>query len=473
MKVYKIFLLLTLPLLIFNACMLGPKYKKPVYDLPQNTAPDEDYYISFRPNWWKMFKDENLNKIIHEALIYNTDLIAATARLDYARANYISARAGRMPALTASVNPAKADSNTPYITGTSEAALSASFELDLFGKYRALSKSAYANWLSSKAAREQVRLTLIGQVAKAYFKMLSLDLQLKIAQYTLKSREEDYKIYKIRFENGYINKVDLKRVEAEMYSVSTQVENTTLSLLQAQTNLQVLLGKSPKEIVEGPLIESKNIDDIFVVPTVPENIPSTLLKRRPDIIKAEQALIAANAQISAARAAYFPDISLTGMGGFASEPLHHLFETNSSFWQISGQGVLNIFQGGKIIAQNKMAGARYREMLASYQNTVQLAFKDALDSLNANRLYRKIYTETKQQTEALKETYQLTKMQQDAGLINTTDLLLVEQNLLSAEMRLVQARQAELEAVVSLAVAVGGGFEEDKFLHPKKHKNRD
>lgn len=467
----KLTLLLTLSL-FFNACMLGPKYKKPAYDLPENTAKDAEYAASFSGTWWEMFKDETLNKIIEEALVYNTDLLAATARMDYARAAYISARGGRLPSVQANFSPAKADTNTPYITGVSEGTLSASFELDLFGKYRALSKSAYASWLSSKAAREQVRLTLIGQVAKAYFNVLSLELQLEISKHALSSREEDYKIYEMRFKNGYISKVDLKRVEAEMYSVSAQVENLNLSLLKAQSNLQVLLGKSPKEIVEGGLKTKKSLGEIFALPKVPENIPSSLLTRRPDIVKAEQTLIAANAEISAARAAYFPDISLTGIGGFASEPLNELFRIGSSFWQASGQAVLNVFQGGKVIAQNKMAGAKYREMLASYQNTVQLAFKDALDSLNTNKQYRKIFADIKQQTDVLKETYTLTKMQQNAGLINTTDLLLVEQNLLDAEVSLVQARQAELEAVVSLALAVGGGFEEDKFLHPKRYKKK-
>ncbi len=463
MKFTKIFLLL-ISLFSFNACMLGPKYKKPVYDLPQNTAEDKEYVYSFNSAWWEMFQDDTLNKIIEEALVYNTDLLAATARLDYARANYISARGGRLPSVQANFAPTKIDTNTPYVNGASEGILSAAFEIDLFGKYRALSKSAYASWLSSKAAREQVRLSIIGQVAKAYFAVLSLELQLEISKQALISREEDYKIYKNRLANGYISKVDFKRVEAEMYSVSAKVESLTLALLKAQSNLQVLLGKSPKEIVEGKLKTKITLGEIFVLPKIPENLPSTLLTRRPDIIKAEQTLIAANAQISAARAAYFPDISLTGIGGFASEPLNKLFEIGSSFWQISGQAVLNIFQGGKVIAQNKMASAKYREMLASYQNTVQLAFKDALDALNTNKLYRKIFTELKQQTDALKETYSLTKMQQNAGLINTTDLLLVEQNLLSAEMNLVQAKQAELEAMVSLAMAVGGGFEEDKFL---------
>lgn len=447
------------------ACMLGPKYKKPVYDLPQNTSEDTEYFASLNPNWWEMFKDDTLNKIIDEALVYNTDLLAATARLDYARANYIGARGGRLPSVQANFNPAKADTNTPYITGVSEANLTASFEIDLFGKYRALSKSAYASWLSSKAAREQVRLTLIGQVARAYFNVLSLQLQFEIAKHALASRQEDFKIYQVRLQNGYINKVDFKRVEAEMYSVSAQAETVYLKLLKAQTNLQVLLGKSPKDIVETPLKTKTTFGEIFILPEVPENIPSSLMQRRPDIVKAEQDLIAANAQISVARAAYFPDISLTGIGGFASEPLHKLFETDSSFWQISGVGILNIFQGGKIIAQNKMASAKYREMLATYQNTVQLAFKDAYDSLNANKQYRKMFDEIKQQRDALKETYQLTKMQQDAGLINTTDLLLVEQNLLSAEMNLVQTRQAELEAIVGLALAVGGGFEEERFLN--------
>ena len=190
----------------------------------------------------------------------------------------------------------------------------------------------------------------------------------------------------------------------------------------------------------------------------PSDLPSDLLERRPDVRQAEEQLIAANANIGAARAAYFPSISLTGTAGFASDALSSLFTGGAGVWNIAGNALAPIFEGGKIKAQNKKAEAQYREQLASYTKTVQTAFKEAYDALAANRINRDVFDSYNSQTAAMRRSYELTKKQENAGLIGVTDLLSVEENLLSAEMNLSSSRASELSAVVNLCKALGGGW---------------
>ena len=187
-------------------------------------------------------------------------------------------------------------------------------------------------------------------------------------------------------------------------------------------------------------------------------MPSDLLARRPDIRQAEEQLIAANADIGAARAAYFPSISLTGAAGFASDALSGLFTGGAGIWSLAGQALAPIFEGGKIRAQNKKAEALYREQLANYTKTVETAFKEAYDALVANRMKRSIFDSYQAQTDAMQRSYELSKKQEDAGLIGVTDLLDVEENLLSAEINLASSRRDELAAVANLCKALGGGW---------------
>ena len=333
-----------------------------------------------------------------------------------------------------------------------------SFELDLWGKYRRLSEAARAKLLASEASRDTVRLTLTADVAKNYFALRMLDAQLIIARRTLDARKENVRIYTSRYKNGYSTEVDLKRMEANMASVQAQEQQLRLKITQTETALSVLVGKSPREIIENNTPRGKTLADITLVPDVPEGIPSDLLARRPDVRAAEGNLIAANANIGAARASYFPSIPLTASAGYASGALDNLFRGSSGVWAIGGQILAPIFEGGKIRAQNKQAEAAYREMLATYEKTVQGAFKEALDAIAANRINREIFDSYKQQTAAMQRSYDLTKKQEDAGLIGVTDLLDVEENLLSAEMNLASARNDELAAIVNLSKALGGGW---------------
>lgn len=443
--------------LLLAGCLMGPNYKQPELDLPTGQAAD-NFSIFTNAQWWTVFDDEVLNQLETEALAYNKDLQAAVARVDEARAAVGIATADQLPSLSAAAQSGRAGSKAGSGESQSTANVSVSFELDLWGKYRRLSEAARAQLLASEAARDTVRLTLTADVAKNYFALRMLDAQLEIAQRTLKARQENVRIYNSRYKNGYSTEVDLKRVEANMASVQAQEQQLRLKISQTETALSVLVGKSPRQIAEGATPRGKKLAEITLIPNVPEGLPSDLLARRPDVRSAEGSLIAANANIGAARAAYFPSIPLTASAGYASGALNNLFTGSSGVWAIGGQLLAPIFEGGKIRAQNKQAEAQYREMLATYEKTVQGAFKEALDALSANRINREIFDSYKQQTAAMQRSYDLTKKQEDAGLIGVTDLLSVEENLLSAEMNLASARNDELAAVVNLSKALGGGW---------------
>lgn len=445
--------------LFAGGCMLGPNYTKPESQLP--AASQEDFSIFTSAKWWEVFNDPVLNKMEEEALAYNKDLQVAIARVDEARANVGIATADQLPSLNAVGETGRAGNAQGSGQTQSTANAVVSFELDLWGKYRRLSEAARAQLLSSEANRDTVRLALTADVARNYFSLLALDEQFAIASRTLEARKENVRIYESRYKNGYCTEVDLKRVQASMSSVEAQQRELKLKIAQTETALSVLLGRSPRAIAEEGVERGKDLSSITLVPEVPEGLPSDLLTRRPDVRQAEGQLIAANANIGAARAAYFPSIPLTASAGYASSALSDLFAGGSSgVWNLTGQVLAPIFEGGKIRAQNKAAEAQYRQMLATYEKTVQGAFKEALDALAANRINREVFDSYQQQTQAMQRSYDLTKKQEAAGLIGVTDLLDVESNLLSAEMSLSTARLNELNAVVTLCQALGGGWTE-------------
>lgn len=452
-------------LTLLAGCMLGPNYKQPELELPTGEAAD-NFSVFTNAKWWEVFGDPVLNQLESDALVYNKDLQAAVARVDQARAAVGIATADQMPSLSAAAESGRAGNDKGSGQTQSTAGLSVSYELDLWGKYRRLSEAARARLLSSEASRDTIRLTLTADVANNYFALRMLDEQLLIAQRTLKARQENVRIYESRYKNGYSTEVDLKRVEANMASVQAQERQLQLKITQTETALSVLVGRSPREIVQSNIARGKTINELTLIPDVPENLPSDLLARRPDIRSAEGQLIASNANIGAARASYFPSIPLTASAGYASGALDNLFRGASGVWALGGQVLAPIFEGGKIRAQNKKAEAEYREMLATYEKTVQGAFKEAYDALAANRLNREIYDSYKQQTEAMQRSYDLTKKQEDAGLIGVTDLLDVEENLLSAEMNLASARNDELAAIVNLSKALGGGWNVEEGFGP-------
>jgi len=440
-----------------GGCLLGPSYKRPDLDLPAGQSADR-FGIFTTEKWWNVFGDPVLNALEEQALAYNQDLKAAVARVDEARADVGIARADQMPSVSANAQSGREGNNVGSGQSTSTAGLSVSFELDIWGKYRRLSEAARARLLASQAARDAVRLTLTADVANGYFTLRQLDEQADILQRTLQAREENVRIYQARYDAGYGTEVDLRRVQANKDSAQAQSEQLALQREQQETALAVLLGESPRDMITRNIPRGKTLNELNLVPNVPTDLPSDLLLRRPDVHEAEEQLIAANADIGAARAAYFPSISLTGAAGYASGALSRLFTGGAGVWSVAGEALAPIFEGGKIRAQNKKAEAMYREQLADYTKTVQTAFKEAYDALTANRINRDVYDSYNAQTAAMTRSYELTKKQEDAGLIGVTDLLNVEENLLSAQMNLSSARANELSAVVNLCKALGGGW---------------
>ena len=444
---------------LVSGCMMGPNYKRPQLDLPQSQL-EEDYSVFQKYEWWEMFQDENLNKLEREALQYNQDLKQALARVEQARAGVTSAVADQLPVIGLQGGSGRAGNYYGSGQTASSGTIAAAFELDLWGKYRRLSEAARAQLLSTMTAKDTVLLTLTSEVATGYFTLRMLDAQLEITQKTLDTRRESVRIYTSRYDAGVIAEVDLRRVEADMYSVQAQEKELELDVSKAETALAVLLGRSPRDIIEGNIERVGHLRDVAVLPQVPQNLPSQFLAKRPDVRSAEGQLIAANARIGAARAAYFPDISLTGAAGYVSNDLRQLFRSQTGVWAFGGAVTQPIFAGGKIIAQNRAAKAQYQEMLAAYEKTVQNAFKDAYDALTANRINRETFEIRFNQTKALRRSYELTRKQEDAGLIGVMELLDVERNLLQAEMSLAAARQAELVGLVNLSKALGGGWDE-------------
>lgn len=439
-------------------CMLGPNYKRPDEDLPAGAAA-KDLSAFTQQDWWTVFNDPVLDALEKEALTYNYDLKAAIARVDEARADVGTARADQLPSLSGSASAGREGDNTGS-SQNSSAGVSMSFELDIWGKYRRLSEAAKARLLASQAARDTVRLTLTADVANNYFNMLMLDEQIRIANRTLEARQETVRVYESRYKNGYCAEVDLRRMQANRDSVQAQLQSLQLQRSKAETALSVLLGQTPRQMIEQNIPRGKNLNEVTLIPDVPANLPSDLLERRPDVRQAEGQLMAANADIGAARADYFPSIPLTATAGFASGALGDLFSGASGVWNAAAGLTTPIFEGGKIKAENQKAEAKYREELADYQKTVQVAFKEAFDALNSNRMNREIYDSYKDQTAAMQRSYDLTKKQEAAGLIDVTDVINVEETLLSAEMNLASSRSNELQAVVNLCKALGGGWTE-------------
>lgn len=452
--------LLLLSLALLCGCLMGPNYKKPQMDLPSGNEVNLSVFTNSK--WWEMFDDPVLNSLEEEALANNKDLVKAMARVDEARASVGLATADQLPQITAGGSAGAEGMGVGSPSEVYQLGAQATFTVDLWGRYRRLSEAARAQLLSTESAKDTVRLALTADVATYYFGMVTLDEQLSISKRTLKSREESVKLYKIRYENGYSTELELKRVEAERASVKASVSEYERQLSQSQTALAVLLGRSPKDIIEGQIQRGQTLKNIRVIPEVPTGLPADLLTRRPDVRQAEGQLIAANANVGAARAAFFPTLSLTAQGGYASDSFSNIFDPKSAMWNAIGGLVAPVFTGGKLRAEEKVAQAQYEQMLANYEKTVQNAYKNTYDALVDNQKYRESVVALREQKDALAKSLDLSQKQKDEGLIGMLDLLDVERNLLQAEISLASAERNQLNALVGVSQALGGGWMEEK-----------
>ena len=449
--------------LTLSGCMVGPVYRRPSVETPQSWRFEEKEAKGIvNTAWWQQFNDPELNELIGIALRENKDLKIAAARLDEFIGKYAVTRAALFPQVVANAGPERERTTElgqePLPAGTPnpfyqyQVSLSASWEIDLWGKLRYATEAAHAALLSTEEARRSIILSLVTSVANSYVNLRDLDRQLDIARRTAKLREESYHIFNIRFHAGYVSELELSQAKSDLEQVLATIPPLEKSIAQQENALCLLLGRNP-----GPIPRGKSIDDLGM-PAVPAGLPSDLLSQRPDIRQAEQNLISANAQIGVARAQYFPEISLTGMFGWESTKLSSLFSGPARIWSWAVPATAPIFTGGAIAGQVKEAEAIQKETLLQYQQVIQNAFRDVEDSLVDQHRTRDQLEALRRQVDALRTYARVAKLRYDNGYTSYIEVLDAQRNLFSAELNYAQTQGTLFQSLVNLYKAMGGGW---------------
>ena len=448
-----------------SGCTVGPNYKRPNVDVPSTYrgSPAGDAPGDATPGlgdekWWTVFQDEELQNLIRVALQQNYDLRIAATRVLQAQAQLGITRADQFPTLSGGANleSTRQAANTlfhGFEERTGQISLSASWELDFWGKYRRATEAARANLVASEWGRRAVVNTVISNVATAYFALRSLDLQLEISKQTLASRQESLKLEQELEQNGSTSLVDVRQSEQLVYTASETIPNVEKQIQQEENLINILLGRNP-----GPVDRGRKLVDEPHPPSIPPGLPSALLERRPDIQQQEQLLVAANAEIGVAKAAFYPDISLTGTGGFQSLALAKLFTGPSSFWTVGPTLTVPIFTAGKIRSNVKLTEAQQQQALLTYQQTIQQAFRDVSDSLIAYQKNREFREQQALLTSSAKDSADLAEIRYRAGVTSYLEVLTNDTNYFAAQLNLAQAQQNELTALVQVYNALGGGW---------------
>jgi multidrug efflux system outer membrane protein len=454
--------------LFLSGCAVGPNYSRPPVNVPgayRGVAEEEAAKASAASlgdqKWGEVFQDPQLQELIRTALKQNFDARIAATRVLEAQAQVGITRADQFPTVNGVGTGANlrnaAQGPIPSFEFTYGRILaSAAWDLDFWGKYRRATEAARAELLATDWARQEVNSTLVASVAAAYFQLRELDLELEISKRALASRRESLELTKTLEEHGINTILDVRQAEQLVYTAAAEIADLERRIGQQEDLLSVLAGNNP-----GPIMpRGKELVDQQHAPTVPAGLPSALLQRRPDIRQSEQLLVAANARIGVARAADFPDISLTAAPGFQSTALQTLFNGSSGLWTFAGTVTQPIFNAGKLKSNVRLAEAQQQEAVLTYQQTIQGAFRDVSDSLIAYQKNAEFRTQQELLANSAQDAAQLSEQRYKAGTTNYLEVLTSETNYLSADLGLAQARLNELLALVQVYKALGGGWEQ-------------
>ena len=444
-------------------CTLGPDYRRPEIQAPAAFQYEpKDAAATADTLWWKQFQDPVLDALIAEALQHNTNVQIAAANVEQAAALLTQTRSQLFPAVGYGASagrerarePAFAAQipNYPNPASAYQAALQASWEIDLWGRIRRQSEAAYANVLATDEARRGVILTLVAQVANSYLQLRGLDAQLSVAKQTLQTYQESVDLFTLQFQYGQVSQMNVAQAQSQYETAAAQIPLIESQIAQTQSSLAVLVGRDP-----GPIARGKSVYDLQL-PQVPAGVPSALLERRPDLLQAEQQLIAANAQIGAAKALYFPTISLTGAYGNASADLSKLFTGPAKVWSYAGTLAGPIFTFGAVSGQVAQAEAAQNAALLNYQLSIRNAFADVDNALIANqKLHEQLDAQVKL-VAALQQYSDLARLQYDGGYSPYSTVLQAEQALFPAELNLASIRAQLFASAVNIYKAMGGGW---------------
>ncbi len=458
---------LSLIMLLASGCAVGPNYKRPSVTVPgtyrgaipqEATQPAAESFGDQK--WWEVFQDPQLQDLIHTALQQNYDVRIAATRILQAQAQVGITRADQLPTISGgveAVNQRSARSKffPAFETSSNQVDLSLAWELDFWGKYRRATESARANLLATQWARQAVVSTLVSDVAAAYFQLRELDLELEISRRTLASRRDSLQLTQTLASGGATSMLDVRQAEQLVFTAAETIPDLERRIEQQENFLSILLGNNP-----GPITRGTKLTEQPHAPEIPVGLPSSLLERRPDIRQAEAQLIAANAQIGVAKAAYFPQITLTASGGYQSSALTSLFTGPAGLWNFGGSLVQPIFTGGRIRSNVKFTEARQQEAALIYQQAIQQAFRGVSDALVEYRKDREFREQQEQLTFSAQDAARLSETRYRGGATSYLEVLTNETNYFDAELGLAQAQLNELLGLVSIYRNLGGGWQE-------------
>jgi outer membrane protein, multidrug efflux system len=447
-------------------CAVGPNYKRPDVNvppdyrgLPPEQAGKGDASSLADQKWWEVFQDEQLKELLKTALQQNYDVRIAASRILQAQAQLGITRADQYPTIAANVtavnlrNP-QSKSLPAFNTSANQVSASLAWDLDFWGRYRRATEAARADLAATEWARQEVITALIANLSAAYFQLRALDAQLEISQRTLATRQDSLRLTQLLADGGSTSMLDVRQAEQLVFTAASEIPSLEQQIEQEENFISTLLGNNPAPVPRG----QKLIEQQHPV-TVPAGIPSSLLERRPDIRQAEQQLISANAQIGVARAAYFPQISLTANAGYQSSALSSLFIGPAGLWSFGGALTQPIFTGGRLRSNVRLSEAREQEFLLSYEQTIQGAFRDVSDALVSYRRTSEFRVQQELLVASAQDATRLSQMRYKGGVASYLEVLTNDTNYFSAQLSLVQAQLNERLALVQVYQALGGGWE--------------
>jgi len=449
-----------------SACMVGPKYNRPVVQTP-NTFHDSAQNPQIKAlsasyadlPWWQVFKDPKLQELIRTALKQNYDLEIATERINAARAQLAVTRSSLFPQVGAGANFNGGKENTfqakyNFLTLLGDAA----FQLDFFGRLRRANEAARAELLATEDARQTIVLTLVSDVANDYFTLLQLDLQLQITRETVTTQTDSVKLTNLRLEHGLATKLDVLQAQQVLDTANADIPNLEREIGQEEDAINILLGNYPNGVPRGLALVDQEIP-----PEVPAGLTSSLLERRPDIREAEQILVAANAEIGVAKAQFFPQISLTGAGGGSfgrSSAYPATYPSQIGIWSYGAQLAQPVFTGGALRGNLHLARSEHEQALTAYRETIQRAFGDVSDALIGYDKLHQVRLRQQDTVADLQESVRISTLRYKGGTTTYLEVLDGQRSLYAAELTLASARGDEFRSLVQLYRALGGGWQQ-------------
>ena len=455
-------------LMLAGCASMAPSYERPVApvarDFPIATAPTPDATPAADLPWQQFFADERLKRLIALALDHNRDLRVAVLNIEQARAQFDIRRADRLPTVNAGVGGSRQPSgsgnvNTLYSAGL----LVTSYELDLYGRVRSLSDAALAQYLATEEARKAVQISLVASVASAHLALQADDELLRVTEQTLQTRDDSYRLTKLRFDNGASSQIDLRQSESLLAAAQVALAQARRLRALDENALTLLIGQPlPADLPPGlPITASATF------PELPAGVPSDVLTRRPDVRQAEQLLIASNASIGAARAAFFPRISLTGSIGTASSELDGLFKSGSFGWSFAPQLLLPIFDAGRNQANLASVQVSRQIAVAQYERAIQTAFREVADALAGRATLGQQLQAQQALVLAEQDRFRLADLRYRNGASSFLEVLDAQRSLFASQQALVQVQTQQAQNGVALYRALGGGWTDSASATPR------